>query len=584
MVSNRFFSFLFFCLFVHITSGIAQDYQVFRQQRSLSYDSVILQYTKLDKTYKNAKLIEYGKTDIGKPLHVFVISSDAEFNPDKIRKKNRRIILVNNGIHAGEPEGVDASLWLATELLEGKNGLDKDLGNTVLCIIPFYNIGGALNRSSYHRANQQYPLEHGFRGNARNLDLNRDFVKADSHNARSFSEIFHTWQPDVFVDTHTTDGSEHQYVLTLIHSNPQILTEPLSSFFSQKFLPEMQNRMVETGYEMAPYVQTKDWIVDDPSKGIIAFYDSPKYSTGYTTMFNTMSFLTENHVYKPYDVRVHSVYVFLHEIIKLTHKYTSEIGIYRNQAKQNISAQTSYEINFETDTVPSDSIWFKGYEALWQTSELTGAQTFGYDMTKPYNKKIPFFGRIYPTMKVEAPKYYVVPFAWYEVIERLKLNHIQFSTFTKDTILEAEIYFISNYEPSTYLTGGHKPNNNVKVRTEIRKMKVYAGDILVSVNQPGNRYIVQMLEPHGADSFFQWNFFDEILERREYFSPYGFEPKAVEYLKNHPDLKLKLEEKKKNDTEFANNHYLQLKFIYDNSPYAEPTYKRYPILRLRHLD
>jgi len=570
----------FFIFFATFFNSSAQDFLVFNQQRTLSYDSVIIEYQKLDKMYKQAKLIEYGYTDVGKPLHLFVISSDGEFDPVKIKKKNRRIMLINNGIHSGEPEGVDASLWLAADLLSNKDDKMKLLDSTVLCIIPIYNIGGALMRSSYNRANQIFPLEHGFRGNARNLDLNRDFVKADSYNARSFAQIFHAWNPDVFVDTHTTDGSEHQYVITLIHSNPRFLSEPLGNFMGDVLMPEFHNKMTKIGFEMAPYVQTKDWVVDDPSTGIFGFYDSPKYSTGYATLFNTISFLTETHSYKTYDLRVKATYAFLEQLLGLVKKYHFPIGQYRAAANKKVSNQSVFEINFETDTTQVDSIWFKGYEALWKNSSLTGAQTFGYDLEKPYNKKIPFYNTLVTTAQIEAPDYYIVPFAWHEVIERLRLNNVKFEVIQRDTACMAEVYFIDKFEFSNYQTGGHRPINNIELRTEKRWMKIYKGDIKIPVNQDANKYIVQMLEPKGADSFFQWNFFDEILERREYFSPYGFEPRAVEYLKNHPELKEKFDQKRKIDPEFANNHYIQLKFIYDNSPFAEPSFMRYPVLRI----
>lgn len=159
-----------------------------------TYEEAISFYKRLDKKYKTAKLITYGKTDIGKPLHLFVISADRKFDPNTYRAKGKCMILINNAIHPGEPCGVDASIKFADDLLR-ENKIPK---NVIVGIIPAYNIGGVLNRNSTTRANQNGPIEYGFRGNARNLDLNRDFVKLDSENAKSITKIFHEWKPDFY--------------------------------------------------------------------------------------------------------------------------------------------------------------------------------------------------------------------------------------------------------------------------------------------------------------------------------------------------------------------------------------------------
>ena len=151
-----------------------------------TYDEVIEMYRLLDENYSNAKLIEQGKTDTGKPLHLFVINNKEEFDPVKIKEEGKSIFLINNGIHPGEPEGIDASLWFADDILRNKDGMEQVLKNTVIIIIPVYSIGGHLNRGAYNRSGQTTPYETGFRGNAKNLDLNRDFTKCDSENAKSF--------------------------------------------------------------------------------------------------------------------------------------------------------------------------------------------------------------------------------------------------------------------------------------------------------------------------------------------------------------------------------------------------------------
>ena len=178
-----------------------------------TYPEVIAYYSKLAKLYPQMRMIDYGMTDIGKPLTLIVLSRDKVFDPAAVKKQNKRVLLINNGIHPGEPEGIDASMMLARDLLKN-NALPKDV---VICIIAVYNIDGNMNRGQ-SRANQNGPVAYGFRGNYRNLDLNRDFIKADSRNALAFTQILNTWQPEVLLDNHVSDGADYQYVMTLIET------------------------------------------------------------------------------------------------------------------------------------------------------------------------------------------------------------------------------------------------------------------------------------------------------------------------------------------------------------------------------
>jgi len=156
-----------------------------------------------------------------------------------IRKQDKRVLLINNGIHPGEPEGIDASMMLARDLLKG----NKIPANVVICIIPLYNIDGSHNRTSTSRANQNGPLAYGFRGNSRNLDLNRDFIKTDSKNSASFQQIFNTWNPEVFVDTHTSNGSDYQYTMTLIPTQKDKLNQVLSTYLTGQMVPSLYKEM-----------------------------------------------------------------------------------------------------------------------------------------------------------------------------------------------------------------------------------------------------------------------------------------------------------------------------------------------------
>jgi len=558
----------------------ATDAQVnlrYEENLTLSYDEVIQAYRYLDTSYETARLIEYGPTDVGKPLHLFVISADREFDPVAVRASGKRIILIINGIHPGESAGVDASIRFADELLQHVGGIQSFLENTVVCIVPVYNIGGALMRSAFNRTNQNGPEETGFRGNARNLDLNRDFIKLDTKNAQSFTEIFQSWQPDIFLDTHTTNGSDHQYTITLNATNQQKIHQRLGRFMTDVYIPGLYDLMAETPYEMIPYV---NYVISSPENGITGYDDLPRYSTGYASLFNTLGFMTENHAYKEFPDRVKSVYHFMISLLKMTHDNAGTIGEIREAARKETGEQSAFHLSWELDTTRFDMLTFKGYRQKTRTGVFTGAEQNYYDRDDPYTKEIPYYNYYQPVHSVEKPAAYIIPQVWSEVIERLTLNGISMDRLQADTMISVTAYYIADIKIGSRLYNGHYRHSDIQLSAEIQAIQFYKGDYVVPVTQSANRYIIETLEPDAPDSFLHWNFFDPVLERREYFSPSYFEEAALDLLNQDPELKKAYEERMAGDPEFSENSYARLQFIYMNSPYAEKSYRRYPVFRL----
>lgn len=241
-----------------------------------TYAEAISFYTQLDKQHDQLNLSEWGMTDAGYPIHVAVLSKDQEFDVQRIKANGKAILFINNAIHPGEPEGVDATMMIVRNYLENPV-LQSNLENVVLVVIPFYNIGGGLNRGSHSRANQNGPVEYGFRGNAKNLDLNRDFIKCDSKNARTFNQIFNHWKPDLFIDNHTSNGADYQYTMTMLTTQEDKLGTVLGKYVREDLLPILYKKMNEQNWEMAPYVNV--WGTT-PDKGIPGFNDSPDMAQG----------------------------------------------------------------------------------------------------------------------------------------------------------------------------------------------------------------------------------------------------------------------------------------------------------------
>jgi hypothetical protein len=537
-----------------------------------TYNEVIAYYQKLSKLNPQMKLFNYGITDVGKPLTLVVLSRDKVFDPVLIKKQNKRVLLINNGIHPGEPEGIDASMMLTRDLLK-KNTLPK---NIVLCFIAVYNIDGSLNRG-LSRVSQNGPRAYGFRGNYRNLDLNRDFIKADSRNALAFEQIVNTWQPEVFLDNHTSDGADYQYVMTLIETQKDKQNPILADYTSKTLSPELYKRMKKSGYEMIPYGAGEKGL---PDSGIVSFLETPRFATGYTAQRNIISYITETHMLKAFDKRVYATYDFMQHLIDIYERDAQLIGNLKHKADEQVKQQKTFALNWDVDLQNADTITFKGYAALYKPSDISGLKRLYYDRDKPYTKTVKYWDNYKATDSVDKPLAYVIPQAWGKVIDLFKLNSVAMHRLTHDTTLNLQMYYIEDYKTPAKPFEGHYLHSNVKLNPVDMKVKFYEGDYVVYTNQPLNRYIVETLEPQGVDSFFAWNFFDSVLGEKEHFSNYVFEDIAADLLKKDTVLKKKLDDEKLKDPKLANSAAAQLNFVYRNSKYFEQTYLRYPVGRL----
>ncbi|KQB99271.1 M14 family metallopeptidase [Pedobacter sp. Hv1] len=561
---------------IHMASFAQQTpFERSNKKETTTYTEAITYYEGLAKAFpQQAKLFTYGNTDFGKPLHLLVLSKKGVFDPSTLRKSNKRIFLINNGIHPGEPEGIDASMLLARDLLKG-NKLPEDV---VICIIPVYNIDGSHNRSGTSRANQNGPVAYGFRGNGKNYDLNRDFIKTDSKNSQAFQQIFNTWQPEIFVDTHTSNGADYQYTMTLIPTQKDKLNPILSSYLTKTMVPDLYSQMKGKGYELIPYVNS---INETPDAGITGYIESPRYSTGYAALHNTIGFMPETHMLKTFDKRVESTYKLLQTYIDIIVRDAKVIGENKRKADEFTAQQKEFPLDWKLNRSVYDSIDFKGYVGKKKPSEVSGTDRLYYDRNDPYTKKIKYWDQFEPSLTVSKPIAYVIPKAWDKVIELLKLNNVKMQQLSADAKLNLEMYYIGDMKTGTRPYEGHYQHSAVVLNPIMQNVQFYAGDYVVYVNQPNNRYIVETLEPQAIDSFFNWNFFDSILGQKEGYSSYVFEDTAAELLKKDPELKQKLEAEKLKNPELAKSGRMQLDFVYKNSDYYEKTYMRYPIGRLK---
>lgn len=542
---------------------------------SATYAEAIDWYVSLAEQYPAIRVSTVGQTDAGLPLHEVVIASQGHHDPARVAMTDKVVVLINNGIHAGEPDGIDASMMLARDLVSTPAGL-RLLERTVVVIIPVYNVGGALNRGAPTRVNQVGPEAYGFRGNAAHLDLNRDFIKADSRNALAFAAIFQKWQPEVFVDTHTTNGADYPAAMTYIATLASKAGSRTGPFLTQTLVPALEARMQTLGSEMCPYVNAFD---ASPDQGMAAFNDLPRYSSGYASLFHCLAFIAEAHMLKPFDVRVKATSHFLRAVLEETWQRHLEIGRVVHEDRTETMQARTYDVLWELDTLRRDSLLFHGYEAEMRPGALTGAPRVQYLRDRPYRRHIPWFPHYKPTVTVAAPEAYYISQACHEVIRRLEANGVRLYTLERDTLLRVEATYITEAGTSTRPWEGHFYHHTVKIRRERVLVPMRAGDRIAYVNQLANRYLVHALEPESADSYFRWNFFDAWLSRKEYYSDYTFEATAADFLKKNGEIRAEFERRKQADAAFAADPDAQLRWVYERSPYAEASYRRLPVYR-----
>ena len=562
----------------HSAGQTSKDFEThFEKSNGLetaTYQQTIKFYYNLAEVYPEISIKAIGETDSGEPLHLVTLNLDAVFDFSKIKEHNKRILLINNGIHPGESDGIDATMMLIRDIVQGKIEAPKQ---TVLATIPIYNIGGSLNRNSTTRTNQNGPKEYGFRGNARNYDLNRDFIKCDTKNTRTFARIFHLVKPDVFIDNHVSNGADYQYTLTHVFTQHNKMGNDLGDYIHTEMMPTLKQKLLEKNWDITPYVNVFNQV---PEEGFSQFMDYPRYSTGYATLFNCLGVMVETHMLKPYKQRVEGTYELMKSMIDITEEQGDKISELRNSALANFQSKKTYPLDWIIDTTKTTTLNFKGFEGHFIESKITGANRLKYDRTKPFTKKISYQNYFKPSLEVKIPDAYIIPQGWHNVIDLLKLNAVKMHVLERDSTITVESYKIEDYKTREMPFEGHYLHYKVTVSKNNQNITFKKGDVIIKTAQPSFRYIIETLEPQAPDSFFNWNFFDTILQQKEWVSPYVWEDLALKILDKNPKLKVEFEEKKKNEKDFADQWYAQLDWIHKQSKYYEKAHLQYPIYRL----
>ena len=561
-----------------MSNELKTPYEKGNLNQTTTWADCIAWYEELARAYPNVlRFDKVGVSDAGVPIHVGVVSSDGVFDRETIKRSGRPVFFNNNGIHPGEPEGVDACMALVRDFCLQPERLAA-LGQTVFLFVPLYNVDGSLNRADTSRVNQDGPEQFGFRGNSRHLDLNRDFVKCDTLTAQVFNQLFTAWDPDVMVDTHTSNGADYSYTMTLIHTQTDKLGGGLGDFLRDEMLPAMYADMDARGWPTCPYVNP---VKDSPDHGIADFLETARFSTGYAALHHTIGFMPETHMLKPFKDRYDSMRALVETALDFTVKHAGRIQQLRRSAREEGRSRAEWPVRWAMDEANPSTFRFKGYEARYKKSVLGEYTRLWYDRSSPWERDIAWYNRFPADVTVTAPRAYVVPQQWREAIERLQWNGVRMERVEADRVQDVGYYHIVSVASRPNAYEGHMFHDEVVLEKRQGQVQLRAGDYIVPLDQDQARYAVETLEPLAHDSFFRWGFFNSVLEKKEAYSDYVFEDHAEELLRAEPALAEKFAAWKAANPSLLANQEAVLDFIFANCErYREPEWRRYPVFMI----
>ncbi|MGH9603525.1 MAG: M14 family metallopeptidase [Terriglobales bacterium] len=548
---------------------------------------------------RQVKVEIFGRSGEGRALEAVIVSRDGIFDPGLLHRTARPIVLIQNAIHAGEMDGKDASLALLRDIVVTRTQAAL-IERAVVIFIPIYNADGHERFGPYNRINQKGPDEMGWRTTARNLNLNRDYVKADTVETRAFLRLWNRWLPDFFVDNHVTDGLDHQYDTTYsLETGPNVFPA-LAKWQREALAPYLEKSVTDSGHRISPYAEFVD--AADPAKGMYDGETSPRYSDGYSVLQNRPGMLVEMHMLKDYKTRVTGNYELMRALLEAVNRDAVQLTqATRDADAAQIAAGQNYDPNAKaalkmTLTDASQPFQFRGYQARRTLSEVSGAMRTEYTQ-EPMEITIPYRSTFEAGLSVTPPLAYIVPSQWEEVIEVLAAHGVKMQRTNRSWTAEVETYRCTDpkWQPRSYEgrhvlfqpwigEGGEFREASLECAAVRESMTFPANSALISLDQQAARVAIHFLEPQAPDSAMAWGFFNAIFEQKEYGEAYVLETMAREMLAKDPKLKEEFEQRIATDKAFAASPTARLNFFYERSPWKDQRQGLYPVGRLTTLD
>lgn len=568
-----------FCAFAQDTAFLT-FYEKSEYLRTPRYDETIEFCKTLDNASPVLHYTSFGKSPQGRALPLLIADRNGNFTPEAVRKSGNVVLLIDACIHAGESDGKDAGLMLLRDIAFSKS-CNALLDHVTILFVPIFNTDGHERFGPYNRINQNGPEEMGWRTTAQNLNLNRDYLKADSPEMQAWLRLYNSWLPDFFVDCHVTDGADFQYTMTYALETKGSMEKNLSAWTEKVCETYLVAEMAKAGYPVFPYVQFRNW--HDPRSGLVLGVAPPMLSQGYTSVQNRPGLLIETHMLKPYKSRVSSTYNMLTHTLELLNKEYSSLQALIARADEYTASESfrkePYPVNFAESFADSTQVEFLGFEYTMDTSDLTGGLWFKYNNQKPTKWQLTMFPNSIADIYVSLPYAYLIPPQCNQVIERLRLHGVEMTPLPDEISCESKISRFRNTKWQQRSYEGHHKLTYDLIDT-IEDHSYPAGTMLVEMNQRTAQVIAHLLEPASPGSFAAWGFFDGYMEQKEYSESYVMETMAREMMLKNPALKTEFEQKKSTDLAFASDPDAMLNWFYSKSPYWDSRFNVYPVGRI----
>ncbi|WP_445737803.1 M14 family metallopeptidase [Mariniflexile sp.] len=561
------------------------------------YNETMSWFKKLTEASPLLTMVSIGKSVEGRDIVMIIASTEKNITAASLKKSDKPLFLAQAGIHSGEIDGKDAGMMLLRDIAFGNKKTLLDKVNFLF--IPILSVDAHERSSPYNRPNQRGPQNQGWRTNAQNLNLNRDYAKIDTKEVRAVINVINEYDPLLYMDIHVTDGADYQYDITFGGLDGLGYSKSISNWLATKYKMNADKDLTTNGHIPGPLlfaVNNRDF-----SQGnILLMGDQPRFSDAYGDLRHTASILVENHSLKPFRQRVLGTYVLLESTLnilategkslkestiadraKRASKLAVKSKIPQMKAAVTFENQSSVKIN-GNELTPPDSLKLLGIESKIVKSTVTNSDYVEWT-GKPTTMTIANFKGTEPVDFVTRPKGYFVPASCSEIIERLKLHGMQMEILKQPREVTVEMYRIQDAkfqdESGNMLPfEGHMQVTGIPV-PETRKEVFPAGSAYISTDQTLGDLAMFLLEPKSADSFFSWGFFLPIFQRTEYIEAYVMEPMAKKMLEESPVLQKEFEEKKAQDKAFANDQNAILTWFYSKTKFYDDRYLLYPVGR-----
>jgi Zinc carboxypeptidase len=536
---------------------------------------------RLERASRQVKVLDIGTTPEGRTMIAVVVSKDRAFTPEAAAKTNKAVIMIQSGIHAGEIEGKDTVLMLIRDMTVSKK-FASWLDHAIFVIIPVFNVDGHEYFSAYHRPSQNGPASTGLRATAQRLNLNRDYMKADTPEMRAWLRVFNSWTPDFLIDNHVTDGSDMQYDVTWDMARNQDIAEPAGAWVREKYVPELDKRMASDGHLVAPYGALRN-------RQFFMEVFSPRYSHLYSAVQNRPSLLVETHSLKTARTRAWANYDIMRHTFDII---TADAESLRKAVRDADRAMSEHAGDHSAEPVylagkVSDKSRPVVYHALKNApfkSEVTGANVTRYT-AEVDDIPTAIHDQIDTTLAAQMPLGYLIPAAFSSAADLLKLHGVEMTRTEKPLDQVFETYRFTSAKFSTGATEGHVMLT-VEPRTVKEKIFIPAGSYWVPMKQRRARLILSLLEPNAPDSLASWGLLNSVFEGggggrgRGAVGEYLSEPIARRMMADQPELRKQFEQKLASDPQFAADPAARLRWWFEQSKYQPEDSGRYPIVRV----